>query len=140
MSKFQENIRPGFFLEVSRWWGLSNQPGVYGIFVYEDGSYIFKSVIQKPTEEITELRESGKEITLEDFDDTILDEGTLTPEELERINTFLDEKVTENSEIRMLDAGYAIAVTREGKTVKIKNNSELYSEIYDLLPFKKHRE
>jgi hypothetical protein len=119
MEKLKDNIKSGYFLEVSEWWGLSDKPGSKGIFVYPDGSYTLKTIYYRSTEEPIAKKE-----------------GKLSLEALDLVKQFIQKNIKENSKQMIFDAGCSIEVTLDDHTIKVENNISLFSEITKLLPFK----
>lgn len=118
MSKLKDNIKHGYFLSVSEWWGLSDNPGSRGLFVYPNGEYIKKSIYFKHPENDTQT------------------EGSLDEKTLADLREFINQNINHSKSNMIFDYGCDIELISAGKKITIENDTKLFGEIIMLLPFK----
>jgi hypothetical protein len=119
------------FLALDTWGAHASGSGythfyVYadGRFVKEDGSYSF-SVVQGDGDE----KIPCTEINSKTF------EGKLSEEKLSTLKKYLEENVVESKWQMMFDAGVSVTYFKDGNEIVIENNTELFKNVSDLVPF-----
>ena len=132
-------LRNTAMLDINRWVGLSNKPGIYGTLVMSDGKVcnyenyhnFTIDAAEKMQKELDGLSQEERAIkTRELFEKTkianIEEVCNLSKNEVDKLIRYLvdEEKVfeTKYEENFILDVGYYITVNIEGKTITIKNN------------------
>lgn len=126
MSNINDNIKQGYWLKISHWWGLGSNPGVRGIFIYPKGDYIFKEIIYTPSDD---ERVTSKEKLNQT--DGVIDLNTLN-----KLQEFVRLNITKDSFSPLYDMGKSIELLQEGKVIKIENNNNLMKELEEILSFK----
>lgn len=132
-------LRSTAILDINRWGGLSDRPGIYGTLVMSDGKvYNYENyhnftidadeIMQKELDGLSQeeraikIRELFKGTKIANIEEVC----NLSKDEVDKLIEYLvkEEKVfeTKYEESSILDAGYYIIVNIEGKTITIKNN------------------
>jgi hypothetical protein len=126
------------FLVINSWGahGDSAGSGYINFYVYGDGQFV------KDEGEYTlgTLKGEDDSMIMSTESHSTLYRGFISKDKLATLKAYVDENVVESKTQNMMDAGVSVTYFKDEQEIVVKNNTELFKDITDLVPFKLQKE
>jgi hypothetical protein len=124
------------FLELKEWGASSNGSGYTNFYVYNDGQF----VKEEGEYSLSSITGEDKQVVMCIESHSTSYMGNLSNDKLGILKTYIDTNIVESKSQNMFDAGVSVTYFKNGKELVIENNTELFKNVTDLVPFKIQKE